>query len=181
MTGRPSMRLSMLPAPQSGWVRTLLPLAVVFVLWVVIAFTVSGLAIPLMDPECYSDIGDRICPRDENRDPGLTHLYKSRWPAADEPSVGLLLLVAAGLAAALHRFFLRAWDPWPAQSYSGVHIAMVSGMLGAGLGLVLGGAGYTDLRMLLGVTGVGILVGALGGLGIRTVVRGLRDDAEGAT
>lgn len=162
---------STLPAPQGGWPRAVLPIAVVLALWALIAYTVTALAIPLMDPECYSDIGDRICPLEESRDPDLTHLYETRWPAVGEMFVGLLLLTTIGLAAALYRFFLRTWEPWPAQSYSGVHIALLCGALGAGLGLIVGGAGYTDPRMLFSVTGAGILVCALSSIGIRGVIR----------
>lgn len=159
------------PVPSGGKGPFLLRAAAVFALWGVIAFTVAALAIPLMDPECYSDIGDRICPLAEDRDPNLTHLYATRWPQVDESAVGIILLVMVGLAAALDRFFLRSWEPWPAQSYSGVHVAMICGVLGCGIGLLVAGLGFADPRMMLGVTGAGLAVIVLGGIGIRAVFR----------
>jgi len=159
------------PVPSGGKGPFFLRTAAVFALWAVIAFTVAALAIPLMDPECYSDIGDRICPLDEDRDASLTHLYVTRWPQVDESTAGLTLLVTVGLAAALDRLLIRSWEPWPAQKYSGVHVAMICGVLGCGIGLLVAGLGFADPRMLLGVTGAGLAVTVLGGIGIRSVFR----------
>lgn len=106
-----------LPIPRGGWIRVILASATVIVIWAIIAYLVAAFAIPTMDPECYSDIGSRICPLDEDRDPNLTHLYDSRWPALDGMWLMLALLTSAALAVGLDRFFLRKGSPgltWPA-------------------------------------------------------------------
>lgn len=152
-----------LPIPRGGWIRVIL-------IWAIIAYLVAAFAIPTMDPECYSDIGSRICPLDEDRDPNLTHLYDSRWPALDGMWLMLALLTSAALAVGLDRFFLRKWEPWPHLASSGVNIGLASGAIGVGLGLLIGGAGFTDVRMILGVTGVGVLTCAAGGFGMHSLI-----------
>lgn len=159
-----------LPIPRGGWGRVILVVGAVTLLWSIIAYLVVAFAIPSMDPECYSDIGSRVCPLDKDRDPNLTHLYDSRWPAMDGMWLMLALLTTAALAVCIDRFFVRYWEPWPYLASSGVNVGVVSGTIGVGIGLSVGGAGFTDIRMLLVVTVAGILAIALGGLGMRSLV-----------
>lgn len=174
----------MLPIPRGGWVRVMLAAATVTVLWAIIAYLVAAFGIPIMDPECYSDIGGRICPLNESRDPNLTHLYDTRWPALDGLWVMLALLASAALAVGMDRFFLRQWEPWPHLASSGLNIGIALGTIGVGIGLLIGGAGFTDARMMLGVTGAGVLACAAGSFGVHSLVSDIiqraTDDTEHA-
>jgi len=162
-----------LPVPDGGWPHVLRQAVAVAMLWAIATFGIAAAAMPVMDPQCYSDSdgGAQICPL--HPDPVLTHLFDVHWPAVPEPVtvIGILAAMFLGIGLAI---FLDTSEPWSKRGGAPTAVGLTAGLLGAGLGLLVAGPGFVHPLIAVGCTALGALVFLLGLLALRAFLRALR-------
>jgi hypothetical protein len=162
-----------LAVPDAGWPHVLRQAIAIAVLWAIATFGIAAAALPLVDPQCYSDSdgGAQICPL--HPDPVLTHLFDVRWPAVPEPVavIGILAAMFLGIGLAI---FLDTSEPWSERGGAPTAAGHTAGLLGAGLGLFVAGPGFVHPLIAVGCTALGALLILVGLLALRAFVRALR-------
>ncbi len=170
------MSLRTLPAPDDGW-RPLAHLTALVALSAFIAaFALTGLLLPTMDIECWSNAeGATICPHPDSRDPRLAHLLDARWPPVGAADLAVALLAFAALLLAVGgTAFLATTSPWEGLGPGPDAMGLWVGTGGAGAGLVVAGCGFIHPLAVAAIIGAGFLLVAASALGLRHTVRVLR-------
>jgi len=165
--------MSTLPVPDDGWPHVLRRAIAIAALWAAATFGIAAAGMPLTDPQCYSDTegGATICPL--NPDPVLSHLFDARWPPVPEAVTvtGVLIALSLGIGICL---FLDTSEPWSERGGAPTAAGLTSGLLGAGLGLLVAGPGFVHPLVALGCTALGALLLVFGVLALRAFTRALR-------
>lgn len=164
--------MNRLPVPDDGWRRLVQRATAIAVLWAIATFSIAVAAMPVIDPECYSDTdgGGQVCPL--HRDPALTHLFDVRWPPVPAAVTVSVILVAILLGIGL-AILLDTSEPWSEQGGAPTAAGGIAGLLGAGLGLLVAGPGFFHPLIALGTIVLGALLFLLGLLGLRAFRRAL--------
>ncbi len=135
-------------------------------LWAIAVGAAVALLLPLWDVECHTDAaGSTICPRGQDRNPVLTGLFDSSWPAIDSPWVLALVLGPLVLGIGLGKLTLVR-EPWRDSGGASGLVGTLSGMAGIGVGLMVAAVGFTRWWIALSLGGLGVVACLAAGLGI---------------
>lgn len=170
------MSLRTLPAPDDGWRPLARLTALVALSAFIAAFALTGLLLPTMDIECWSNAeGATICPHPDSRDPRLAHLLDARWPSVGAADLAVALFAFAALLLAIGgTAFLATASPWEGLGAGPDAMGLWAGLGGAGAGLVVAGCGFLHPLAAAAIIGAGFLLLLTAALGLRHATRSLR-------
>ena len=157
-----------LPTPDDGWTHLLRSAITVAVLWAISGFALTALLLPGIDPQCSSDSGTGVCPLDPDR--AITHLFDAAWPQIPELwGIAVVVVVVSMLLGIAIALVIDTSAPWSKTCGTRTPpiAGFLAGLLGCGLGLLVAGPGFTRPLVALSITGAGVLLIALGLLGVR--------------
>lgn len=164
------------PVPRGGWPAVIVPTALAAALWAVAAFAATALLLPTLDLECSTTAtGATLCPRPQDRDPVLTHLFDVTWPEVNSLWAICLMFLPALLGAMIGAVVDQV-QPWKNTGDGPAVLTMLAAVTGIGTGLVVAGPGFVTLLPALCVTAAGLLTYLAAGFAVRAFRQALRDN-----